>query len=239
MAKQDNKQLYIEFLKKHPNLSREQAYKNYRAEGGKIRKKTAHELARTVMGNIEKGSHRKEPVKVIKEYIPVFEPPKPKKTKPPKIIKTQGFFKVKDRTFRDIHSPAITLFRKHVDKLSGKYNTDNFLKVGMKVQGDEITQKKDAYFGIMIPQEKQTSRMGARTFSKKLHSNIKTYYTNLAKMYGDKNTLVNEVNSKLEGMEGELQKIKTKEDMIQTFKRHGFDITDMTYVTFTDKYIKK
>lgn len=238
MAK-DNKQLYAEFLKNHPELSREQAYQKYTKEyGGHIRKQTAHQIAREVMGDIQKGEQRKAPVIYRKEYTPplpkIPKEPKPKKTKPPKIPKTQGFFKVNDSVYRDINSPAVSLLKKHINTLMGNPNTNSFLKVGLKVDGDKVTQKQDAYFGIMIPEKQIKKRMGVRTFAKKLHKNIKIYYTNLSKLYGEKNSMVNTINNHLSQLDGEIQNIKTKEDLYNTFGRHGFDITDMHHFSITN-----
>lgn len=218
---------FIEFLKSHPDYTRTKAIEKFRESGGHIQKKRGLEIARQVMGDIEKGQARNQKVIVKNEKI---------KTKPA-LHTSNRFVKINGKVTQDRASPAIELLQKHINKLMGTTNHDKFLKVGMTVKGDLLTEKKNAYFGIMIPIDKEKKRLGAKTFAKDLFKNLNTYYSNLAKRYRanhEKNEMVNQVISNLENLKSELSNINSSESLTDTYKKYGFDITDISYFIIDD-----
>ena len=128
----------------------------------------------------------------------------------------------KDSIYLSNKSPAIQHLKKNIEKLYGTVE-QSYLQISINVDVDDYTA--NTTFSILV-KFNERKRQSVKKIGNDIIKTLKTYYTNLAKMYGDKKDTVNLVLEKLEALRlyWNKQTSLKPDDLKRIFKMYGFDI---------------
>jgi hypothetical protein len=244
MAKKRDYSDFISYAQSHMNMTENQVIESFRKTGGSVQKQNGLSVLREAFG-FEKGEKRGQTLqqkldeKRAKEYIPPSITPKKDKTKKPKEQTTnkREFFitDINSKSQSKHVSRKSDLVRKLENNIRELYQTDSdsFLKISLSIQDDGYTRLNN--FSVMIPFNGK-KKQGIKNIGKDIIKNLKTYYDNLAKRYGNKQELSYDMISALTDLNKNLTNSKglKKNDLKMLFKSKGIDIGEISILTFED-----
>lgn len=206
--------------KKNENLTRTQMLKAFREQGGKIQKQRGLDIMRD-MYYIQKGEDKRKQVKNFYEN--------PSRYNRVKITKEYSI---------DKYSPAVQDLQKSITKVYGK-SSESYIQVRMKVKGDGYSKR--TRFSILIPNDEKKKKFGVKTLANQIIKSTKSYYSNLAKLYSNKNNMSNKILPRFEALTKDFKKstYTTELELYELFGVQGFDIDSIEIMNIDPDYTPK